>query len=77
MIKIKRMSFLLVLLLLLPMKTEAKELTKRTDLPVTSYKSKLKLWRSSKSIDGLYQRIAEDLKAQRPLIITGYYGMCM
>lgn len=32
-------------------------------------------WQRPRPLDGLYERIAEDLKAGEPLIITSYYGM--
>lgn len=32
-------------------------------------------WRAPRPVDGLYARIAEDLKAGRPLIVAAYYGM--
>lgn len=32
-------------------------------------------WRKARSLVGLYERIAEDLKEGRPLVIAAYYGM--
>ncbi len=32
-------------------------------------------WKQPRPLTGLYERIAEDLRAERPLIIASYYGM--
>ncbi|QDG53437.1 hypothetical protein FIV42_22630 [Persicimonas caeni] len=32
-------------------------------------------WRKPRSLDGLYERIAKDLKGGKPLVIASYYGM--
>lgn len=32
-------------------------------------------WQSPRQLDGLYDRVAADLKAGRPLVVAGYYGL--
>ena len=39
------------------------------------HKSKIDQWRNPQSLDPLYTRIAQDLQAGRPLIVSAYYGM--